>query len=545
MRQNIFITFIFVLAFLLRFINISSLPALNADEAAIGYNAYSLLQTGQDEHGNSWPVHFQSFNDFKPGLYFYIVLPFIKFLGITEMAVRLPSVFFGTLTVFVVYLLVRERFSKEKNLPEISALFLAISPWHIHFSRGGWEANVATLFITSGIYFFLKSARAQKYILLSGILFVASLYTYHSARVVTPLIVICLVLINRKLIFKNLKKIALYAFTCSLLLIPLILDLAKPGLMARASGVGLFSDLGPIWRANEQRGEHDDYQSFTAKLLHNRPVNYTLSFLNNYAKHFSGEFLFISGDSVQRSKVPETGVVYLPDLLFILSGLIFIAKKPRSWGLIILWLGISPLASAFTFQSPSALRALNMVIPLTIISAYGALGLYGWLLRVRYKLLCYCIIALFLAVSFWSVTRYLHQYYFHMAKTYDYSSNYAAKELVSYIKENYNSYSKFIVTQKYDQPYIFFLFYSKYEPKLFIPNHALSSRDEYGFSTVPEFDKYIFLKNISVREVLANHQQGLVAVSPDEMDDLGEGKEVVKTIYFPSGRPAYILIKGR
>ena len=88
--KKIFLVLIIVLAFVLRFYRLADYPALNADEAAIAYNAYSLIETGLDEHGNSWPVHFQSFNDFKPGGYFYLVLPFVKFLGLTEWAVEYP-----------------------------------------------------------------------------------------------------------------------------------------------------------------------------------------------------------------------------------------------------------------------------------------------------------------------------------------------------------------------------------------------------------------------------------------------------------------------
>src|SRR3989344_3981773 len=99
---------IILLAFVLRFWRLNEYPALNADEAAIGYNAYSLIQTGMDEHGNSWPLHFQSFNDYKPGLYFYLVLPFVKFFGLTEWAVRIPGAALGVATVFMLYLLIKE-----------------------------------------------------------------------------------------------------------------------------------------------------------------------------------------------------------------------------------------------------------------------------------------------------------------------------------------------------------------------------------------------------------------------------------------------------
>src|SRR4030065_2435625 len=90
-NKKVILFFILLLAYVLRFWKLDSYPALNADEAAIGYNAYSLIETGNDEHGNSWPIHFQSFNDYKPGLYFYLVLPFEKVLGLNEWAVRLPG----------------------------------------------------------------------------------------------------------------------------------------------------------------------------------------------------------------------------------------------------------------------------------------------------------------------------------------------------------------------------------------------------------------------------------------------------------------------
>src|SRR5260221_172110 len=193
MRNHIslfFFTLIIVLAFVLRFYQLNSYPALNADEAAIGYNAYSLLQTGKDEHGNPWPIHFQSFNDYKPGLYVYIVMPFVATLGLNEWAVRIPGAMAGVGTVLVIYFLTKELFKKNKeSLSLFTAFLIAISPWHIHFSRGGWEVNVATFFITTGLLFFFKyiSQSKLKFLVLSSLFFVLSLYTYHAARIIVPL----------------------------------------------------------------------------------------------------------------------------------------------------------------------------------------------------------------------------------------------------------------------------------------------------------------------------------------------------------------------
>src|SRR3990170_3574341 len=154
-KRKLLLFLILLLASFLRFWRLGSYPALNADEAAIGYNAYSLVETGKDEHGNAWPIHFQSFNDYKPGFYFYLVLPFVKVIGLNEWAVRIPGASLGVLTVLVIYLFVKELFKGGKT-PLIASFMLAISPWHIHFSRGGWEVNAGTFFITLGVWLFIS-----------------------------------------------------------------------------------------------------------------------------------------------------------------------------------------------------------------------------------------------------------------------------------------------------------------------------------------------------------------------------------------------------
>ncbi|MFV1917623.1 MAG: ArnT family glycosyltransferase, partial [Patescibacteria group bacterium] len=453
MKKYLILVLVLIFAFVLRFYRLDLYPAVNADEAAIGYNAYSLIQTGADEHGNLWPVHFQSFNDYKPGLYFYMVLPFVRLLGLNEWAVRIPGAALGVGTVLVVYFLVIElgrlgglgKLGKYNQVFALtSAFFLAISPWHIHFSRGGWEVNAATFFITTGVWLFLKYINRVfspsvgksdiKYLVLSIVFFTASLYTYHAARIIVPFLIIGLIAIYQRELRKNFRNVLFAVVIGVFLLIPLGLDFAKGAIFSRAAGVGLFADSGPIERINEQRGEHENFRGLESILFHNKPVNYTLAFFENWAEHYWGEFLFLSGDDIERNKVPETGQMYLIDILFVIAGLIAIAKNSKGWKPIILWLVIAPVAAALTFQSPHSLRAHNMVIPLVIISAYGLIYLSLWLHKaVRRKAFLNLIFVLFIIAITWSFTRYLHMYYVHMSKEYPFSSQYGMKELVTYI----------------------------------------------------------------------------------------------------------------
>src|SRR4030042_6500141 len=235
--KKLILILIILLAFFLRFYKLASYPALNADEAAIGYNAYSLIETGKDEHANPWPIHFQSFNDYKPGLYFYIVLPFVKFFGLNEMSVRVPNVFFGVATVYLIYLLTNELFKDKKyvlwNLPIgiWSSFLLAISPWHIHFSRGGWEVNVATFFIILGLYLFQRSLNNAKYLILSVVSFVLSFYTYHSSRIVVPFLGLGLMLIYREEIKRKWKYIFMAGIIGLIMTLPLAKDILRPEIL--------------------------------------------------------------------------------------------------------------------------------------------------------------------------------------------------------------------------------------------------------------------------------------------------------------------------
>lgn len=533
---------ILLLATFLRFWNLGSFPAINADEAAIGYNAYSLIETGKDEHGNPWPIHFQSFNDNKPGLYFYIVLPFVKFFGINAWAIRAPGAFLGVLTVLVTYLIVRElkidvgQLGKKKISPEVipltASFFLAISTWHIHFSRGGWEVNVATFLIAVGFWLFLKAKENSQFYLLSVLFLVTSLYTYHAARIIVPLLVLGLLVLSWPEVRKNLKKLIVAGVIGLILLLPLGIDLTRGAVLSRAVGVGLFADPGPIARINEQRGEHNDFMDLAAVTLHNKPINYGLAFLENWSEHFWGEFLFLSGDDIERNKVPETGQMYLIDILFVIAGLIAIAKNSKRWKPVILWLVIAPVAAALTFQSPHSLRAHNMVIPLVAISAFGLVYISIWLHKViRNKKLLNVIFVIFLFAIAWNFTRYLHMYWTHMAKEYPFSSQYGVSELVGYVSESEDKFERVVVTDRYDQPYILFLFYLEYPPEKFQNNHQLTLRDEFGFSTVRSFDKYRFEK-IDFDIAKTVYPNSLIIGTDEEIPDEAN---IVEDIYGSNG----------
>src|SRR3989344_6270995 len=130
---------ILLLGIFLRFYKLGEVPnSLNWDEVSWGYNSYSIISTGRDEHGSFLPTSFKAFGDYKQPVYVYLGTIPIKIFGLSPFSVRFTSALFGSLSIALVFLLSKEIFKKERfkrDISLLSMLFFAISPWSIQFSR--------------------------------------------------------------------------------------------------------------------------------------------------------------------------------------------------------------------------------------------------------------------------------------------------------------------------------------------------------------------------------------------------------------------------
>lgn len=514
------------------FLNISP-PGFNADEAALGYNAYSLLKTGKDEWGSSFPLVFKSFSDYKPGGYIYLAMPFVAIFGLNEFSTRLPSIILGTLSIWLIYL-VSKRIFKDEVIALSTAFLLSISPWHIHFSRGAWETNVATFFILLGVYGFIRGLENYRWFFVPATAFIMSMYTYQSPRLLIPLFALGLAAVYWKKIFT--KKIIYVVIFGIALLIPLIFVTVTNKGLARFQGISFFTDVGIEVRMNQDRGEHSGPNTILGRVYHNKPVSFGLSFLGHYFDHFDPNFLFIKGDSLKRNNVPEMGQLYLFEFITIALGLfyLFSRKNPLTW-IILIWLGIAPIASSMTYQTPSALRAENMVIPLILISGVG-LGLLINLLSVQRSIVKYGALGLGSILIMFFVLKFIHQYFIHLPKQNALEWQYGFSKLVPKIFDQKDQYDKTIITTRYDQPYILFLFYSKYDPLKFQQTAKSTPPDKFGFSTIESFDKFEF-RAINQEEI-GKIKNLLYVGSADEINQ----KKLDDVIYYPNSKEAFKIV---
>lgn len=484
------ITLIIFLALILRCWQITTLPSLNPDEAALGYNAYSLIQTGKDEHGASWPLHFKSFGDFKPGGYVYMALPFIKVLGLTSLAVRLPNIIFSVLTILVLYKLIF-LFTKNSRISNLVSIVLAISPWHLQFSRGAWEASIALFFLTLGIYWLYQYIINNRkfFIYIFPIPLVIAMATYHSARIIAPVLLLTILIFNFKKIFN--RQLIIAIIIGLVLVTPIAVSFLKNGGTTRFAGVGLTADKGPLSRSEELLNNHGNVKIIN-RIIHNHRVLYALSWVEKYSSHFNLNFLFINGDEVPRSKNPDMGQLYLIELPLLLFGLVKLiqSRNRHLQQFTFSFLLIAPLASSLTFQAPSALRALPMVIPLSILIA---LGLETFIIFVqRFKSFKLIIFLLFTISYLLSLAYYLDSYYVHSPKRYSFAWNFGFSQIIPYVESEKSKFKNVYLTDKYDQPYILYLFYSHYPPAKIQSQIKLTAPDRFGFSTVRQIDNLHF-----------------------------------------------------
>lgn len=488
MIKNKLLLAVVVIAAFLRLWSLSEVPPhLTNDEAALGYNAYSILKTGRDEHGTLLPIVFKSFGDWKPGLYVYTSTPFVALFGLNELSVRLPSALAGVLAVLLLYLLVLHML-KSRGLAIFSAFMLSINPWHLQFSRGAWEANLALTIVLIAIYLFVTSMsnRSPKRLLFSALFFALSLWSYQSAKLASLLVILLLSITYREELLSFKKSKLLMAMLIGILFsLPIVMTLFN-GKSGRIEVISVFS----YHRSDEYidntilSQDGSSVHSLSFLLFHSEPYNLAKGVLGRYFNHFSGKFLFVDGDWTNpRHSPPYTGYFYLVLAPLLVAGAVACMRAIDSTPVkfFVLWMLASPIPSALTKDSVHGVRSLNMVIPIIVIISIG--GVFLWekiklLFIRRHRALIALLATVFFVALFVNTVYYFDSYYIHLPFMYSKHYQYGYKQAVKNIIGSEDKYSSIEFAQSYDQPYIFFLFYGAgsgvgvYEPENFQKNNS-------------------------------------------------------------------------
>ena len=388
-KQWVGLLLILALGIFFRFWQLGKTPkGFYLDEAALGYNAFSLMTTGKDEFGMSWPVLFRSFGDFKAPVYTYLLILVYKFLGMSVWSTRLLSAISGVGILWFGFWIIK-KLSNNIRLSLIATLLMAISPWLIIFSRTSYETNLALLFMMIMIWSFYKSKGNKKWLILTAIMAGLAFLSYHSERVITPLVLLGLILNQKKDIF-NKKNMGIIAVSVAIglgIVLPTVKLMTTPGFLSRLNSLSILSD-----KVKTPWGFDQDLIGWQ-KVVFNNPVELKLrEFASLYTSYFSPRYLFGLGDPGPRSSYVDLAPFLVWQLPFGIVGLIWLWKKNKTKEekelqfLIVLMMAVSPIPAAITRDPFSSIRALPLAWPLIILISIGVNELIkkfnkiGWLI---------------------------------------------------------------------------------------------------------------------------------------------------------------------
>jgi 4-amino-4-deoxy-L-arabinose transferase-like glycosyltransferase len=534
-----------VIGAFLRLYQLGLIPnALTWDEAALGYNAYSILKTGRDEYGKILPIIFKSFGDYKPGLYVYLAVPSVAVLGLTEVAVRLPGALFGILAILGVFLLTKEIFREEKRahlLASFAALGLAIMPLHVHFSRGAWVTNVFCTLLLFSVYYLLKFIRTGKYLNWSLILALLTLITYQAAKILTPLIIGLTILVFWQSFWKNLKDHLRKPLNLGLLVIAtafILYILVGATTGEEGNRLKRLSIFGYRPEITQQTKNIDDNNGLTLSLFHNQPQLTIRLIAGRYLKHFSPKVLFYEGTAVvERGHFPGLGALQPFDFIWLIPGLIYLVKNKNIKAVIFVLglLFLAPLPGSLTISDYSTVRSLFMTIPLAIL-----IGLGYFYALAKSKLLFYPLLAVTIVIFVY----FTDLLFVHANFTYAHEFQYGYREAIQFA----NRYpdSKVVMTDVFGQPYIFYLFYTRFDPATYqnINNFESGGVDVGKVSSLGRAEFHQF----SVGEFSSQPNTvfiGTIGNVPEDYQFDSRYIEAHADVPFPDGEPFLRLIKTK
>jgi 4-amino-4-deoxy-L-arabinose transferase-like glycosyltransferase len=539
--------FILFLATVLRFWNLGIVPpGLFGDEADTGYQAYSILKTGRDYFGNLLPIHFQSYGDWRVPLYIYLDSFFVGFWGLNEIAVRLPAAIIGILAVLVSFFLGRT-IGKDEKIGLMTAFLVAISPWHLHFSRAAFEAILLTFLFPLAIIIFLKGLELKNkyHFFIAAFILGLTPYAYNTPKLFLPIIILALLVLFRKELLSQKRKTAVFLVVLGFVLLPIVIDVFRGPGIARFNSLSILNDESIPERVRLAR-EASSLPASAQRLLYNKVGFWTQDFLDNYLSSFSTQFLFIRGDPSPRQSAGGRGELYLFELPFLLIGLaVFcfqaLKKRNKFAQLTLLFILLTPIPAALTQGGGEhAIRLLAMIPWFQLMIASGIVYFSQKFIKKKWRKVFWP--SLFL-VAFFSFFLFILNYFDQYPKVSGRWWNFGYREVFDYVNQVEDQYDQIYISSSWEPSLVYTLFYSQFSPQ--------EAQKELTISP-SRVGKYWFLSpDITRLKRGEGDARTLYVLNPAELEIYGlELKDnpflvKIKDIPAPDGTGAFVIFSSR
>ncbi|MDD2283854.1 MAG: glycosyltransferase family 39 protein [Paludibacter sp.] len=477
-NNRIHFVFIFILFFVGIFVRSSSISVvpggLNQDEASIGYEAFSIMTTGKDRSGNSYPVHFVSWGSGQNALYAYLSIPFIRIFGLNAFSIRIVNTIFSCISLIVFYLLFKLILNKKKAI--LALAILAICPWSIMAGRWGLEANIFPVLFLIAVYFLFKGIySAPGYYFLSFAIFAICLYAYGTSYLIIPLFFIAVLpylLIKKLLSPKQLFFCLLIFFTIAT---PILLFILINHFGLNEIHWGKIT----IPKLDSNR---------TTVVFNLFSGNIAITLLKNALRLIY--ILILQTDNNIYNALPSSGTVYHVSLPFFFLGLLGIFKnksfihKPFHY-ISFFWLISSFALGIFTHVN---INRINIIFfPILYFTVLGILDA-GNLIKTKYKKQFYPFI-IGIYMLFFGV--FTGNYFLLAQKQIKHNFAFGLEEAVKYAEKNYSQAPVYVSTNTVNMPYIYICFYTQMNANTF-REKVVYGENKSGFREVLSLERYNF-----------------------------------------------------
>lgn len=380
-KELISISLILILGIFFRLYKLNTIPfGLNHDASYSGLMAIKILQS---KNYIPWSL------DAAAGetLFDYIIAGFIVFIGHTPLAIKAASSLVGILTLIGMYFFSKQLLGKKSAF--LSTFLVAISGWHIIFSRVGWRVILLPLFETITFYFLLKALKKhnKNFYIGIGISLAILLNTYLAARILPLMIMFWLVI---ELIFNKKKLILLKEYS----------QIVLPFLLVGAPILAFFitNSTAANSRSNSLSILPEILSGNLKPLIHNLQVT-----ANIFTVRANGDDFFVNQPLLDN-----------PVKFLFLIGLFFVIwkvfKEPRKYGFIILGFLITLLPGLFSVN-PNGNRIMGSLPFVYLIASLPLVACLNFKDKIKNKTLKLFPLAVVLFFLIFSVYNTWNQYF--------------------------------------------------------------------------------------------------------------------------------------
>ena len=349
-------------------------PGLYADEASIGYNAWTIAHYGTDQYGNHFPLFFADFGDYKGPVATYLVAPFTWIFAGGAAVVRLPSVLAGIAIALVAGRIALLR-TRSRPVALATIAFTALQPWIFLQSHTMLEGNILMVLCVMCCCWCIAEANVDgapaRWWTGAGVALAISIYTYSVGRLLAVLIagaaLVSFAHMGREKILRFLFPVAVGYIILA------IWSFENPGdLLERFQSVGLFAD-------------------------HPSIVAAAVRFLGNYGSYFSPNFLVLHGDGNLRQTTGFGGVLLDATIpLMIIGAIRLVSRWQKPYArFVLLGAVVAPIPAALTLVAPHALRGAGLIPFLILMMVEGTFWI--WALLQSRSVIAIALVAIALA----------------------------------------------------------------------------------------------------------------------------------------------------